>query len=233
MTPSAPLALLIEDDDQIRRLIRGLLASSEFRLLEVATISLALEAARWQHPDIVLSELNLPDMAGPEVITGLRRRTSAPILVVSDRSRERDKVRALEAGADDYVTKPFGGAELLARMRAVLRRAVYPAREGDGAVITVGELQIDLSKRVAFARGGEVHLTPLEYKLFAMLMTRAGSVVAGKDLLHQIWGPEFADRSDYLRVYVSQLRQKLESDPTHPRYLVTEPNVGYRIRLVS
>lgn len=230
MPQSFPLALLIDGDAQVRRHVRTLLKAAEFRLVEAATVEQGLTTTRKQRPDIVLSEVALADATGVDVVGTLRRQTTAPILVLSQEAKEHDKVAAFDAGADDYITKPFGGAELLARMRAVLRRAVTSASHDPSSIIRVGELTLDLGKRLAFASGVEVRLTPLEFKLVARLMQQAGQVIGQGDLLESVWGREFRDRADYLRVYVSQLRKKLETDPARPHYILTTPGVGYRIR---
>jgi len=209
-----------------------ILESRDFRLREATSAADGADAARLYRPDAVLSEFSLPDESGPRVVEYLRTRTLAPILVVSHRERERDKVAAFEAGADDYITKPFGSEELVARVRAAIRRANGSSHEGT-SVIDVRQLHVDLERRLVTLRGTELHLTPIEYKLLVALARRAGAVVPTRDLLEEVWGPEFADRVDYLRVYVSQLRQKLERDPARPEYLVTEPAVGYRVRVDS
>jgi two-component system KDP operon response regulator KdpE len=232
VTQKSPLVLLIDDDDQARRLVRVILESNNLRLLETGTAAEGARATRSFRPDAILSELSLPDETGAQVVRQLRASTLAPILVVSHEQREEHKVAAFAAGADDYITKPFGGGELVARIRAAIRRGAGTAAEG-GSVIKVGELTVDLEKRVVSLGGAELHLTPIEYKLLTVLMRKAGAVISTQDLLEEVWGPEFADRTDYLRVYVSQLRQKLEHNPAEPTYLLTQPGVGYRIRVSS
>ncbi|HEY2369030.1 MAG TPA: winged helix-turn-helix domain-containing protein, partial [Polyangiaceae bacterium] len=171
-----------------------------------------------------------PDMDGIEVTRRLREWSAMPIIVISARGREHEKVEALDAGADDYLTKPFGNAELMARIRVALRHAARSPQDPTSSVITVGDLKIDLMKRLVFVGDGEVHLTPIEYKLLATLMNHAGRVMTHKQLLDQVWGPGHAHQMQYLRVYMTQLRQKLEKTPARPKYLITEPGVGYRIK---
>jgi two-component system KDP operon response regulator KdpE len=230
MTLARSLVLVIDDDASMRKLVRRILRADAFRLIESATGLEGLGRASAERPEVILVDRVLPDMDGVEVIEELRKRSSAPIVVISSLAQEYEKVRALEAGADDYLTKPFGSAELLARVRAVLRRATRSSGNAVDSVITAGDLRIDLAKRLVFVRGAEVHLTPFEYKLFGMLMKSAGAVITSQELLREVWGAEREDQSSHLRMYVSQLRQKLEEDPSRPRYLLTEPAVGYRIR---
>jgi two-component system, OmpR family, KDP operon response regulator KdpE len=230
MTLPKPLVLVADDDPQVRKLIRVILRSGPFRLIEASTGREALRQARTRRPDVILLDLALPDIQGISLIRQLRQWFAEPILVLSASGYEPEKVAALEAGADDCVTKPFGSAELLARIRAALRRAVRSARSPGGSVIAAGDLRIDLAKRLVHAGQAEVHLTPLEYKLFGVLMKSAGSVVTRKQLLHELWGPECETQAGCLRVHISQLRRKLEEDPGRPKYLITEPTIGYRIR---
>jgi two-component system KDP operon response regulator KdpE len=230
VTLSKTVVLVVDSDAQARKLVRVILRPDGFRLVEAATGRDALGQAKSYRPDVILVDRALPDMDGVEVIGELRKWFGAPILVISDMAGESEKVQALEAGADDYLTKPFGGAELLARVQAALRRATRSPQNAVDSVISVGDLRIDLSKRVVFVKGAEVHLTPLEYRLFGTLMRKAGAVITGKQLLREVWGPDCEEQSEYLRVYVKQLRRKLEEDPQRPRYLINEPGVGYRIR---
>jgi two-component system, OmpR family, KDP operon response regulator KdpE len=186
-----------------------------------------LRLARQQPPDLVILDLGLPDIDGQEVLRSLREWLTAPIVVLSARGLESQKVKALDHGADDYVTKPFGVAELLARLRTALRHA---AGSGDGSpVFTVGELQVDLAARRVVVGGEEVHLTPLEFKLLATLIKHGGKVLTHRYLLQEVWGPGHAEETHYLRVFMASLRRKLEADPARPRYLLTEPAVGYRL----
>jgi two-component system KDP operon response regulator KdpE len=187
-----------------------------------------MEAATRQ-PDIVILDLGLPDIDGLEVIRRLREWTAVPIIVLSARGQERDKIAALDAGADDYVSKPFGVGELLARMRVVLRHAARNSTDAAESTFAVGDLHVDLALRRVTVAGREVHLTPIEYRLLTTLIRYAGKVVTQQQLLKEVWGPQYAEQAHYLRVYVAQLRRKLEADPARPRYVLTEPGVGYRL----
>jgi two-component system, OmpR family, KDP operon response regulator KdpE len=221
--------LVVEDEKEMRRFLRASLAANGYRLVEAATGQEGLTQAVAYNPDVVILDLGLPDMDGLAVTRSLREWSSAPIVVISARDQERDKIEALDGGADDYLTKPFGAGELLARLRVALRHAERAGRAPETAV-TVGELRVDLTRRQVFVRDREVHLTPIEYKLFAVLMKHAGRVLTHRQLLEQVWGPGSVDQTQYLRVYMAQLRHKLERDPARPSYLVTEPGVGYRLR---
>lgn len=226
-----PLILVIEDDMQIRRFLRTTLTSSGYRLLEATTAGEGLKQASLHHPDAIILDLGLPDLDGLDVTRRLREWTSIPIIVVSAREQERDKVSALDAGADDYLTKPFGTSELLARIRVALRHALRAMQGGEEPVFAVGGLKVDLAHRRVFIEDQEVHLTPIEYKLLITLVHYAGKVVTRHQLLKEVWGPSYASEDHYLRVYMGQLRHKLEADPTRPRYLITEPGVGYRLKI--
>jgi two-component system KDP operon response regulator KdpE len=179
---------------------------------------------------VIILDLGLPDKDGLEVTRELREWTTIPIIVLTARDQEQDKVAALDLGADDYLTKPFGTNELLARLRVALRHAIRAVQGSDDPVFTTGNLRVDLAYRQVFVGDQEVHLTPIEYKLLLMLVQHAGKVVTRRQLLHGVWGPGYVDESHYLRIYMSQLRHKLEADPTRPRYLITEPGVGYRLK---
>jgi two-component system, OmpR family, KDP operon response regulator KdpE len=230
MSASGPLVLLVEDEAQMRRFLRASLSAHGYRLVETTSGAEALQQATAHNPDVVLLDLGLPDMDGITVTKRLREWTTAPVIVISARDREQDKIDALDGGADDYLTKPFGTGELLARLRVALRHA---ERAGGGTpepTIVVGELEIDLARRHVKRAAQEIHLTPIEYKLFATLMKHAGKVLTHRWLLGEVWGPRYADQTQYLRVYMAQLRHKLEADPARPRYLMTEPGVGYRLR---
>ncbi len=228
MTQEATI-LLIEDEPEIRRFLRTTLPAHGFRLYEAATGREGLTEAQSRNPDLILLDLGLPDVEGTDVIRQIREWTSTPILVLSARDQEQVKVAALDLGADDYVTKPFGVEELLARMRAALRHASRTAAGGD-SVFTVGDLKVDLGRRQVFVLGKEIHLTPIEYKLLTTLIRYAGRVLTHRQLLKEVWGPLHVEEGHYLRVYMRQLRNKLETNPAHPRYLVTELGVGYRLR---
>ncbi|MBI5959375.1 MAG: response regulator [Chloroflexi bacterium] len=223
------LILAIEDDPQILRFLRATLTSSGYKLLEATTGTEGLNQVALRHPDIIILDLGLPDLDGLEVTRRLREWSATPIIVVSAREKERDKVEALDAGADDYLTKPFGTGELLARIRVALRHSLKTMGVDDG-LFELGELRVDLTRRQVFVQKNEVHLTPIEYKLLTILIQNAGKVVTGRQLLKQVWGPGYVTESHYLRVYMGQLRHKLEVDPTRPRYLITEPGVGYRLK---
>ncbi len=230
MTDLKPLVLLVEDETQMRTFVRLALTSHGHRVLEVETGQEALQQAAAHTPDLVLLDLGLPDIDGLEVTKRLREWSATPIVVISARGQERQKVEALDAGADDYVTKPFGSAELMARIRVALRHAARTAIDPLSSVVTIGALRIDLAKRQILAGETEVHLTPIEYKLLVVLTKHAGMVLTHKQLLDQVWGPGHAHQMQYLRVYMAQLRQKLEENPARPRYLLTEPGVGSRLK---
>jgi two-component system, OmpR family, KDP operon response regulator KdpE len=230
-TEISGLILVVEDDPQMRRFLRAILTSSGYRLLEAANAQDGIRHASLHHPDLIILDLGLPDMDGLELTRQIREWTAMPIIVLSARDQERDKVLALDAGADDYLTKPFGTSELLARMRVALRHAFRAAQETDEPTFTVGELHVDMAHRQVFIADREVHLTPIEYKLLLMLVQYAGKVVTQRQLLREVWGPGYDQESHYLRVYMGQLRHKLEVDPTRPRFLLTEPGVGYRLKV--
>ncbi|OQW65897.1 MAG: DNA-binding response regulator [Nitrospira sp. ST-bin4] len=221
--------LLIEDEPEIRRFLRTTLPAHGFRLYEASTGRDGLTEALARNPDLILLDLGLPDLEGSEVIRQVRAWTTTPIIVLSARDQEQVKVAALDLGADDYVTKPFGVNELLARMRAALRHASRPA-DGGESVFALGDLTVDLGRRQVLVSGKEVHLTPIEYKLLTTLIRHAGKVLTHRQLLKEVWGPLHVEEGHYLRVYMRQLRNKLERNPAHPRYLVTELGVGYRLR---
>jgi two-component system, OmpR family, KDP operon response regulator KdpE len=224
-----PIVVLIEDEPQIRRFLRATLTSEGYRLFEATTGADGLMQATSRQADVVIVDLGLPDMDGLEVIRRLRAWRPVPIIVLSARGQERDKVAALDAGADDYVSKPFGSGELLARIRVALRHAAGAAQGHDGRAFRVGDLEVDLMRRHVAISGVEVRLTPIEYRLLATLVTHAGKVLTHQQLLHEVWGPNHGDQAHYVRVYMAHLRSKLEAEPARPRYLRTEPGVGYRL----
>lgn len=229
MSQRAATVLVVDDDPQILRALRINLAAHGYTVLVAADGSSALRAAADGHPDAVVLDLGLPDLDGVDVIGGLRGWTSVPVLVLSARTDSGDKVRALDAGADDYVTKPFGMAELLARLRAALRRSAAATTGTGEAVVRTADFTVDLAaKTVALADGTEVHLTPTEWGILEMLVRNQGKLVAQRELLREVWGPAYQSETNYLRVYLAQLRRKLEPIPSRPRYLITEAGMGYR-----
>jgi two-component system, OmpR family, KDP operon response regulator KdpE len=225
----APVIILIEDEPEIRRFLRATLGSHGYRLFEAVTAQEGLQAAETRQPDLIILDLGLPDLDGLEVIRRLREWTQVPILVLSARGQEADKVAALDAGADDYVSKPFGVGELLARMRVCLRRAERMGPGVDEQVFTVNELQIDLAHRRVLVKGQDIHLTPIEYRLLTTLARHAGKVLTRNQLLKEVWGRAYTEQAHYLHVYMAHLRRKIEADPAQPRYIQTEPGVGYRL----
>ena len=214
----------------MRRFLRAALGAQEYRLAEATTAREGLAQAASRNPDVILLDLGLPDRDGLEVTRELRGWSATPIIVLSARGREQDKVAALDLGADDYLTKPFGVEELLARIRVALRHAAMPAGAAPDPVFEAGEVRVDLIKREVRRNGEEVHLTPTEYKLLTLLIKHAGKVLTHRQMLKEVWGTNYAEQSHYVRVYMAQLRQKLEADPARPRLLLTEPGVGYRLR---
>ena len=221
--------VVIDDEAQIRRFLRVTLESQGFDVFEAATGKEGLTEAATRKPDLIILDLGLPDMDGVEVMRRLREWSPVPVLVLSARMQEQDKVAALDAGADDYLTKPFGVGELLARIRVALRHAERGPQDGDGGVFNVGDLKVDLGLRHVFVGESEKHLTPIEYRLLALLVKHAGKVLTHRQLLKEVWGPAYIEHSHYLRIYMGCLRHKLEADPARPRFLLTEPGVGYRL----
>jgi two-component system KDP operon response regulator KdpE len=227
---SALTLLVIDDEPQMRRFLRSSLASTGHKLIEAANGEAGLAEAASQHPDVILLDLGLPDVDGIEVTRRLREWTEAPIIILSARGQDQDKVAALDAGADDYLTKPFSLPELLARIRVAERHAEHRSDKKD-AIFMLGDLRIDLASRVVTVAGAEVRLTPIEYRLLTTLVRKAGRVLTYQQLLKDVWGPRYATQKQYLHVYMGHLRNKLERDPAQPRFLVTEPGVGYRLRM--
>jgi two-component system KDP operon response regulator KdpE len=227
-TAHAPLLLVVDDEPQLLRFLRASLPHQGYRIIEATTGEEGLRAAATRSPDAVLLDLGLPDLDGVEVTRRLREWSTVPVIVLSARGQESDKIEALDAGADDYLTKPFGIGELLARLRVALRHAARGT--APAPVFESGDLRVDLAARRVFARGDEVRLTRTEYKLLALLVQHAGKVLTHRQLLKDVWGPGSVGESHYLRVYMGQLRHKLEADPARPRHLVTEIGVGYRLR---
>jgi two-component system KDP operon response regulator KdpE len=231
MTGDTPLILVIEDELSIRRFLRASLSGEGYRLAEAETGQQGLTMAATQPPDLVILDLGLPDMDGLQIIEELRRWSQMPIIILSARDREKDKVIALDRGADDYLSKPFGVDELLARIRVALRhQARLRGHPADAATrFSVGDLTVDLEARRVFVRGQEAHLTPIEYRLLTTLVLHAGKVLTHRFLLKEVWGPGHTEETHYLRVFTASLRRKLEVDSTRPRYLLTEQGVGYRL----
>jgi len=226
-----PVALIVEDEPQIRRFVRSALEAEGWLVHEAATQQRGLIEAGTRKPDLLVLDLGLPDGNGIALIRDVRGWSSVPIIVLSARADESDKIAALDAGADDYLTKPFGVGELLARVRANLRRPRAVPAEGDEPVARFGAIEIDPRARVVRREGAEVHLTPIEYRLLAVLVANAGRVLTHKQLLREVWGPAHSEQSHYLRIYMGHLRQKLEADPAQPKHLLTETGVGYRLVL--
>jgi len=230
VTQTGPLVLLIEDEPPMRRFLRASLTSHGFRLIEAATAREGLAMATGERPALILLDLGLPDGDGITLTKNLREWSSVPIVVISARGREDDKVMALDAGADDYLTKPFGVNELLARIRVAFRHAQAAEGGVSASAIDLGGLRIDLSKHVVTVGEREVHLTPIEYRLVSLLAQHAGKVLTHRHLLKEVWGPGHAEQTHYLRVRMAELRKKIEQNPSQPRWLLTEPGVGYRMR---
>jgi two-component system KDP operon response regulator KdpE len=222
-----PRILVVDDEPSIQRFLRTALDTGEFSIHQAENGHAALAAAAATRPNVILLDLGLPDMDGVEVIRRIREWSPVPIIVLSVRDREDDKVRALETGADDYLTKPFGVAELIARIRAALRRSLQQTAE---PVYRIEELEVDLPRRRVLVSGREVQLTPTEYELLRLMVTHAGKVLTHNHLLKQIWGVAYGEQPHVLRVNISNLRHKIEKDPSRPRYILTEPGVGYRLR---
>jgi two-component system KDP operon response regulator KdpE len=225
-----PLILVVEDEPQMRHFLRAALEGHDYRIAEATTAREGIAQATSRSPDVILLDLGLPDGDGLDVTKRLREWSHAPVIVISARGQEGDKVAALDAGADDYLTKPFGIEELLARLRVALRHAARAAGEPEEPTFVAGGLTVDLAHRQVFVSGDEVHLTPTEYKLLTLLVRHAGKVLTHRFLLKEVWGPNAVEHAHYLRVYMAQLRHKLEREPARPRYLTTEPGVGYRFK---
>lgn len=231
MSNPKPVILVIEDDPPIRRFLHTGLATQGFDVHEADCGQRGLIEAAGRKPDLIILDLGLPDMDGVEVVKRIREWSSLPILILSARSAEQSKIEALDAGADDYLAKPFGLGELLARVRAALRRASSNPETLQSEVFNVGNIQVDLAKRWVHLNGEEIHLTPIQYRLLAVLVKHAGKVLTHQQMLKEVWGPGHAESSHYLRIYMSQLRQKLEEDPAKPKYFLTESGVGYRLKV--
>jgi two-component system, OmpR family, KDP operon response regulator KdpE len=229
VTQAMHLILVIEDDPAIREVLRVLLQAEQYRVIEAATSARAQIEARSHRPDLLLVDLGLPDGDGLKFIQSVREWSPIPIVVLSARTMEAQKVAALDAGADDYVTKPFSAPELLARVRAALRRSARSAEQVP--VLQLGAIKIDLARREAHSPGGEIHLTPLEYRVLESLARQAGMIVTANHLIQEVWGPDRAGDTRSLRVCLKNLRHKLEADPARPQHIVTETGLGYRLRV--
>ncbi|MGZ8184044.1 MAG: response regulator [Methylobacter sp.] len=229
MTNLKPVIVAIEDDPQICRFLRTSLNAHGFQLFEAATGERGLVEIGTRQPELVILDLGLPRMGGIAVIRWLREWSNLPIIVLSARSQENDKIAALDAGADDYLTKPFSICELLARIRVSLRHSAQLAGDNAEPLFTTGELRVDLARRNVYMGKREIHLTPIEYRLLTVLIHHAGKVLTHRFILLHVWGPAYVEHAHYVRIYMGQLRQKLEADPTHPKYLLTETGIGYRL----
>jgi two-component system, OmpR family, KDP operon response regulator KdpE len=230
MGDTGPRVLVVDDELAIRRFLRASLSAQGYQLFEAASGREALEAAATERPDLIILDLGLPDFDGVEVTRRLREWSKVPVLILSVRDQDEQKIAALDAGADDYLTKPFSMGELLARMRVAMRHAAQPAEE---PVVTAGDLTVDVAHRVTTVGGREVALTPVEYTLLKTLALHAGRVMTHGQLLREVWGPGYDQGGNLLRVNISKLRHKIEPDPARPRYIVTEPGVGYRLRMAT
>jgi two-component system KDP operon response regulator KdpE len=228
MSTPTPIALVLEDEREIRQFVRSSLEAEGWQVVEAGTIKQGLIEAGTRRPDLVIADLGLPDGDGVDFIRQVRTWSGMPIIVLSARTHEREKVAALDAGADDFITKPFGVAELLARARAHMRR-VRAGTAAPDSTIRFGDVEVDLAARIVKKRGVEVHLTPIEYRLLGVLIANAGRVLTHPYLLRQVWGPTQSQSTHYLRVYMGNLRQKLEDDSAQPKHIVTETGVGYRL----
>lgn len=225
-----PLILVVEDELHIRRFVRAALEAEGCRVAEAETMAQGLIDAGTRKPDLLILDLGLPDGDGARFVLDLRAWSQVPVLVLSARSTEHDKIGVLDAGADDYLTKPFAVGELLARVRALLRRSKADG-DGESATLHFSDVDVDLARRRVTRRGAPVHLTPIEYRLLCVLLANAGKVMTHRHLLRDVWGPAYVDSSHYLRVYVGHLRQKLEHDPAQPQHFLTETGVGYRFQI--
>ncbi len=229
MNIPGPLVLVVEDEMQIRRFVRSALEGEGCRVAEAETMAQGLIEAGTRKPDLIILDLGLPDGDGVHFVQDLRAWSNLPVLILSARSTESDKIGVLDAGADDYLTKPFAVGELLARVRALLRRGKQ-AEEAGSPLMRFGDVEVDLTRRQVLRQGIAVHLTPIEYRLLCVMLANAGKVMTHRHLLRDVWGPSFVESNHYLRIYVGHLRQKLELDPTQPRHFLTETGVGYRFQ---
>jgi two-component system, OmpR family, KDP operon response regulator KdpE len=231
MAQGNPVIVVIEDDPAMRLFLRTGLGAHGFKVFEADRGKQGIVESGIRKPDLIILDLGLPDMDGVQVIKTIREWSVMPIIVLSARSNEQNKIDALDAGADDYLTKPFGLGELLARIRVSMRHSVSCPEQDQNGVFTSGALKVDLLKRQVFVGDREVHLTPIQYRLLSVLIKNAGKVLTHQYLLKEVWGPSYRDNQHYLRIYMSQLRQKLETDPAQPQYLLTESGIGYRLKI--
>jgi len=231
MTTLKPKIIVIEDDPPIRRFLRTALDTHGFEVFEAATGKQGVVEANSRKADLIILDLGLPDMNGVDVVKAVRAWSDMPIIVLSARSAEAHKIEALDAGADDYLTKPFGLGELLARLRVALRHAAIPPEQTEAGVFVTGTLHVDLINRRVYNGDQEIHLTPIQYRLLAVLVKHAGKILTHRQILKEVWGPNSIESPHYLRIYMSQLRHKLEADPAQPKYLLTESGVGYWLKV--
>jgi len=231
MAKTDPVIIVIEDDPSIRRFLRTSLSTHGFNVFDADTGKQGIVEVGVRKPDLLILDLGLPDMDGVEVIKAIRAWSAVPIIILSARSSEQQKIDALDVGADDYLTKPFGFGELLARMRVALRHSMRPQEQNQSDVFITDNLKVDLLNRVVSVDDQEIHLTPIQYRLLTVLVKNAGKVLTHQQILKEVWGPSYEENAHYLRIYMSQLRQKLEADPTQPKFLLTESGVGYRLKI--
>lgn len=231
MSNPNPIIVIIEDDPPIRRFLRTALGMHGFETFEAETGRKGIIEAGTRKPDLIILDLGLPDMDGVEVVKAIREWSEIPIIILSARNSEQHKIEALDAGADDYLTKPFGAGELLARIRVALRHSARSPEQTSSGVFISGGLKVDLLNRKVYNEEQEIHLTPIQYRLLAVLVKHAGKVLTHRQILKEVWGPGHSESSHYLRIYMSQLRHKLEADPTQPKYLLTESGVGYWLKV--
>ena len=229
MNATGAHVLVVEDETQMRRFIRTSLTAHGYQVSEAATGVEALALATSRNPDVILMDLGLPDMDGIDLTRRVREWSRVPVIVISARGREADKVSALDAGADDYLTKPFGVDELLARIRVALRHA-HASRSSDETPVEFGPVRIDFARREVTVSGRVIHLTPTEYKMLSLLARNAGRVLTHRQIIREVWGPSYAGQNHHVRVHMAELRKKIEEDPARPRLILTEPGVGYRLR---
>ncbi len=230
MAKTDPVIIVIEDDLSIRRFLRTGLSSQSFSVYEAETGKQGIVEINTRKPDLIILDLGLPDMDGIDVIKAIRSWSELPIIILSARSSEQQKIEALDAGADDYLTKPFSFGELLARIRVALRHSARSSEQIQGEVFVTANLKVDLHNRLVSVDDQEIHLTPIQYRLLSVLVKHAGKVLTHQQILKEVWGPSYQENAHYLRIYMSQLRQKLEADPTQPKFLLTESGVGYRLK---